>query len=148
MLTYNVNGCVERSRKILKAMKEADRHLGVIPDVVMIQEARRSLFKSHIGNYHVIQKFATEFSTEDTTRISQSGTGNVILIKEGLSFNQLAWASWEDQINSVIIFEQRDNVQGQEIILGTIFMSIYRKHDAKNKNLFYKRVEERILAIR
>ena len=70
VLCYNVNGCGERSRKITKAMREAERHLGKQPDVVMIQEARRTIFKSHVHGYNMIQKFATEFEVEDSTRIS------------------------------------------------------------------------------
>ena len=70
------------------------------------------------------------------------------MIKDNLSFNQLAWASWEDQINTIIIFEERNKIEGQEIILGTIFMSVYKKHDPKNAKLLYQRARERIQAIR
>ena len=75
-----------------------------------------------------------------------------MMIKEGLSYNLLEWASWEDQILTMIIFEERGRVDGEECIKGTIFMSIYRTQtEEKGKQtatrVIYEKIEENLTKI-
>ena len=79
----------------------------------MLQEVRRTIFNSHIPGYQIIQKFMCEDREIFSTKIQQPGTGNVILIRNGLSHNILEWACWRDQILTAIVFERSERVEQQ-----------------------------------
>ena len=56
---------------------------GKYPEIIMLQETRRTMFQSHVPGYQIIQKFKCESEDEvKTTRIEQPGSGNVILVKQ------------------------------------------------------------------
>ena len=68
------------------------------------------------------------------------------MIREGLSYNQLEWACWNDQISTVIVFEDQRRFHGDQMTMGTIFISVYRKHETKEKE-FMSKVKEIVLMI-
>ena len=103
--SYNVNGCGHRSMKVLNALVQIKTHYQKSPTVLMVQECRRPIFKSHVPGYQLVQKFACEEDLQYSTRLQQPGTGNVILVKQGVSYNLLEWECWSDQILTIIIFE-------------------------------------------
>ena len=68
------------------------------------------------------------------------------MIREGLSYNQLEWACWNDQISTVIVFEDTKRIYDTQMTIGTIFMSVYRKHETKDRE-FIRKFKEIVLMI-
>ena len=63
------------------------------------------------------------------------------MVKDNLSHNLLEWASWEDQILTVIVFEKLDRADSQQVTWGTIFMSVYRRQGVK-VDILYKKLDD------
>ena len=63
------------------------------------------------------------------------------MVKDNLSHNLLEWASWEDQILTVIVFEKLDRTDSQQVTWGTIFMSVYRRQGVK-VDILYKKLDD------
>ena len=104
IVSYNINGQGDRASKINHARIQIRETYGVDPTAILLQEVRRPIMPSHIPDYKVYQRFACEFDEKYSTKIQKPGTGNAILIRDGISFNQLEFACWDDQISTIIIF--------------------------------------------
>ena len=105
VVSHNIFGVGHRSHKILKLLQAIKNQMGKYPELVLLQEARGTVFQSHVPGYHVIQKFRCECEEEMiSTRIQQPGSGNVILIKDGYCFNLLEWACFEVYRSNCIIY--------------------------------------------
>ena len=69
------------------------------------------------------------------------------MVREGISFNLLEYACWEDQILTVIIFDQFQRENNTISHRGVILMSVYRRQNAKAE-VFYKELKLKIRKIR
>ena len=61
VVSQNINGVGYRSKKLVKLYETVKKTLGHYPDVILIQEARQTIFKSHVPGYNVYSRFAAEF---------------------------------------------------------------------------------------
>ena len=81
-----------------------------------------------------------------STRIQKPGTGNAILMREGVSYNLLEWGCWEDMILTAIVFQDFNRINSQVTHSGVIIMSIYRRHSVKTQE-FYKMLKKKVKLI-
>ena len=100
------------------------------------------MFSSHIPGYHIIQKFRCEEDQIYSSRIYKPGSGIGILIKQGISYNLLEWACWQDQILTAIIFESNLKIFGAQNLKGLIIISVYRSQEEKDKKVFYDKLKD------
>ena len=84
--------------KVNRMIEAVKRNRGTPPDIILLQEARRTLFNSHIPGYNIIQRHMVQNEDYDTnsTKIQQPGTGNCILLRIGMCYNILDWGCWDD----------------------------------------------------
>ena len=97
------------------------------------------MFRSHVEDYQIVQKFRVEEDEKYSTKISKSGTGLGILIRKDIRHNLLEWACYSDLIMTVIIFKKDLNIwrQNQDRrISGTILISVYREHKIPLKTIY------------
>ena len=105
------------------------------------------IYPSHVPDYDIYQKFCTSEQDRYSTRLCRAGTGTAILIKKGINYNELEWASWQDQILTAIVYEKHYRKENQNITHGTIFMSVYRRQ-GQNSNIIFEKIQEIMASIR
>ena len=87
IVSYNINGQGDRAVKINHMKIQITEMYGQEPTAILLQEVRRPIMPSHVPGYKVFQRFQCEIDEKYSTKIQKPGTGNAILVREGVSFN-------------------------------------------------------------